>query len=151
MPSRSMEAILFATIVLCFYSCSDGFIVSKPSSTPLYALNRVAKHTSSGCSSLRQGKMPLTMQHEASIPGTWTLSGELEGKSSFAVLNLYSNRTANAPVLVEELWRGGRGIWKINGVEFALEVHKPFEIHSCHRPRVLKTMEFAFVQYRNHR
>jgi hypothetical protein len=137
----TMKAILFVVIVLCFCACADSFVGSVPSSSPLHALNTIAIKTSSGYSLLRHGKRPLSMQHEASIPGTWTLSAELEGESSFAVLNLYANRTAMAPVPVQELWRGGRGIWKMNGIDFALEVNNSSEILSS--PHALKILFFA--------
>ena len=63
------------------------------------------------------------MNYESMIPGSWALSGNVEGKDLFVILNLEKDRTVSAPVLVEELWAGGRGIWKINGVDFALEVY----------------------------
>ena len=122
-PATAVEmSILFVVLISCCYAVASGFLSSIPTSS-LHSFNRRVIQSASDCSSSRSGNFAWSMQHEATIPGTWTLSGILDGESSFAVLNLHADRTVTAPVLVEELWKGGRGSWKINGNDFALEVH----------------------------
>ena len=115
-------------LVLLFALKVSGFTSSRPFSLSrrVHGVVSEMRPPSFGTSKLgRIGKCEkpiLMMNYEAMIPGSWTLSGNLEGESLFVILNLQKDKTVNAPVLVEKLWEGGRGTWKINGVDFALEV-----------------------------
>ena len=119
------------------YQLADGFSIPPSLSSPIRLVGSRSRLPTNGFRSSVNCRV--TMQYEAGIVGSWTLSGNIEGENSFVILNLHANKTVTAPVLVEKLWRGGRGIWKLNGIDFALEVRRS----SAAR----KTHPFCFAQF----